>query len=40
MWLNPLSTLLFVLVLITVATTLLRGIPVVIESRRYFMSET
>ena len=39
-WLTPLRTLLFVLVLITVGTTLLRGIPVVIESRRYFMSET
>ena len=39
-WLAPLSTVLFALVLVTVATTLLRGIPVIIESRHYFMSET
>lgn len=39
-WLTPLGTLLFVLVLVTVATTLLRGIPVIIESRHYFMSES
>jgi hypothetical protein len=38
-WLDPLSTLLFVLVLITVLTTILRGVPVVYESRRYFFSE-
>jgi CDP-diacylglycerol--glycerol-3-phosphate 3-phosphatidyltransferase len=35
-WLNPLYTVLLILVLLTVATTLLRGVPVVYESRRYF----
>jgi CDP-diacylglycerol---glycerol-3-phosphate 3-phosphatidyltransferase len=38
-WLGPLEMLLFVLVLVTVAITLLRGVPVVLESRRYFFSE-
>ncbi|MCB0078208.1 MAG: CDP-alcohol phosphatidyltransferase family protein [Anaerolineales bacterium] len=38
-WLEPLSALLFVLVLVTVATTVLRGVPVVLESRRYFFGE-
>lgn len=38
-WLDPLGTLLFVLVLITVAITVLRGVPVVLESRRYFFGE-
>ncbi len=38
-WLQPLSTLLFGLVLVTVATTVLRGVPVVYESRRYFFGE-
>lgn len=38
-WLAPLESFLFVLVLMTVTTTLLRGIPVVLESRRYFFEE-
>jgi CDP-diacylglycerol---glycerol-3-phosphate 3-phosphatidyltransferase len=39
-WLGLLGTLLSILVIVTVATTLLRGIPVVIESRHYFMGDT
>ncbi|MDQ4077172.1 MAG: CDP-alcohol phosphatidyltransferase family protein [Chloroflexota bacterium] len=38
-WLDPLYTFLFILVLLTVATTVLRGVPVVYESRRYFFGE-
>lgn len=38
-WLEPLHLGLNVLVLLTVATTVLRGVPVVFESRRYFFSE-
>ncbi len=38
-WLPPLETFVFVLVLLTVATTVLRGVPVVLESRRYFFGE-
>lgn len=38
-WIDPLYTFLYILVIITVATTLLRGIPVIIESRRYFFEE-
>lgn len=38
-WMEPLQLGLNVLVLITVATTVLRGVPVVFESRRYFFSE-
>lgn len=38
-WLAPLQTFLLVLVVLTVATTILRGVPVVYESRRYFFGE-
>ncbi|MGH2543660.1 MAG: CDP-alcohol phosphatidyltransferase family protein [Ardenticatenaceae bacterium] len=38
-WLDPLSQILFLLVLVTVLTTVLRGVPVVYESRRYFFGE-
>lgn len=38
-WLPFLETFVFVLVLLTVATTVLRGVPVVLESRRYFFGE-
>jgi CDP-diacylglycerol--glycerol-3-phosphate 3-phosphatidyltransferase len=39
-WLKPLEVFLLVLVFITLATTLLRGFPVIFESRRYFFNET
>ncbi len=38
-WLDPLSTVLNILVLLTVLTTVLRGAPVIYESRRYFFGE-
>lgn len=38
-WLEPLRLVLLALVLLTVATTVLRGAPVVYESRRYFFGE-
>ena len=38
-WLAPLHLFIFALVLITVSITILRGIPVLLESRRYFFSE-
>lgn len=39
LWLESLYLFLSVLVLITVTITILRGIPVVLESRRYFFNE-
>ncbi|MBA3534084.1 MAG: CDP-alcohol phosphatidyltransferase family protein [Ardenticatenales bacterium] len=38
-WLPPLESFFFILVLLTVTITVLRGIPVILESRRYFLSE-
>ena len=38
-WLNPFEIFLLVLAYITLATTLLRGFPVIFESRRYFFNE-
>jgi CDP-diacylglycerol--glycerol-3-phosphate 3-phosphatidyltransferase len=38
-WLPLLSVVMDILVYLTVATTILRGVPVLIESRRYFAGE-
>lgn len=38
-WLEPARLILLVLVFVTVAVTLIRGAPVVYESRRYFFGE-
>ena len=40
LWLESFHLVLWVLVLITVTITLLRGVPVVLESRRYFFNES